>query len=327
MVGGSAASASGGAATAGRLAAQPGRAPARQAASPACPWLSQSLSVSARVKLLMAQMTLANKITVVEGQGTSELISAVAAANPHTVVVIDAGAPVAMPWIHQVAGVVDAWYPGESNGTALASVLYGGTDPSGHLPVTFPQDLSQVLAATPAQFPGVDGQVDYSEGLDVGYRWYDTKSITPLFPFGYGLSYTRFSYSHLRVRTASQRSQAAGSRAASGQAAAQVRVSALVTNTGQAAGADIAQLYLGDPAVAGEPPRQLKGFRKVTLRPGQSARVSFLLDGHDLSYWNDAADGWVIPAGAFRVYLGDSSALADLPLQGSFTVTGSASGR
>ena len=104
-----------------------------------------------------------------------------------------------------------------------------------------------------------------------------------------------------------------------------VRVSALVTNTGQVAGADIAQLYLGDPAVAGEPPRQLKGFQKVTLRPHQSTRVSFLLDGHDLSYWKDAADGWVIPAGGFRVYLGDSSALAGLPLRGSFTVTGSSS--
>src|SRR5690348_5294011 len=99
-----------------------------------------------------------------------ELISAVAAANPHTVVVVNAGAPVAMPWLSQVAAVVDAWYPGESNGTALASVLYGNTNPSGHLPVTFPQSLSQVPAATPQQFPGVNGKVHYSEGLNVGYR-------------------------------------------------------------------------------------------------------------------------------------------------------------
>jgi beta-glucosidase len=128
-----------------------------------------------------------------------ELISAVAAANPHTVVVIDAGAPVTMPWLGQVAAVVDAWYPGGSNGAALASVLYGATDPSGHLPVTFPRRLSQVPASAPAQFPGVGGQVQYSEGIDVGYRWYDARNLTPLFPFGYGLSYTSFAFSDLRV--------------------------------------------------------------------------------------------------------------------------------
>ena len=124
----------------------------------------------------------------------NELISAVAAANPHTVVVIDAGAPVVMPWINQVASVVDAWYPGESNGTALAAVLFGQVNPSGHLPVTFPVGLSQVPASTPAQFPGVNGKVEYSEGVDVGYRYYDAKNETPLFPFGYGLSYSHFAF-------------------------------------------------------------------------------------------------------------------------------------
>ena len=108
----------------------------------------------------------------------NELISAVAAANPHTVVVVDAGAPVVMPWLSQVAAVVDAWYPGESNGTALASVLFGQVDPSGHLPVTFPEDLSQVPAFSPAQFPGVNGEVQYSEGIDVGYRYYDASNET-----------------------------------------------------------------------------------------------------------------------------------------------------
>ena len=107
--------------------------------------------------------------------------------------VVDAGAPVTMPWINQVSSVVDAWYPGESNGTALASVLFGQTDPSGHLPVTFPTDLSQVPASTPSQFPGTGGEVQYSEGIDVGYRYYDANNETPLFPFGYGLSYTTFS--------------------------------------------------------------------------------------------------------------------------------------
>jgi len=240
-----------------------------------------------------------------------ELISAVAAANPHTVVVIDAGAPVTMPWLGQVAAVVDAWYPGESNGAALASVLYGATDPSGHLPVTFPRSLSQVPASTPAQFPGVGGQVQYSEGIDVGYRWYDARNLTPLFPFGYGLSYTTFAFSDLRVTPP----QLAGR-------GAPVTVTARVTNTGPVTGAEVAQLYLGDPAAAGEPPRQLKGFQKVTLRPGQSAVVSFRLDRHDLSYWNDSANGWVVPDGGFRVYVGDSSALSGLPLRGGFTVTG-----
>jgi beta-glucosidase len=240
-----------------------------------------------------------------------ELISAVAAANPHTVVVIDAGAPVTMPWLGQVAAVVDAWYPGESNGAALASVIYGATDPSGHLPVTFPRSLSQVPASTPAQFPGVGGQVQYSEGIDVGYRWYDAQNLTPLFPFGYGLSYTSFAFSDLRVTP----SQLVGR-------GALVHVTARVTNTGPVTGAEVAQLYLGDPATAGEPPRQLKGFQKVTLGPGRSAVVSFTLDGHDLSYWSDPANGWVVPAGGFRVYVGDSSALSGLPLRGGFTVTG-----
>jgi beta-glucosidase len=238
-----------------------------------------------------------------------ELISAVAAANPRTVVVIDAGAPVSMPWLGQVSAVVDAWYPGESNGTALASVLYGSTDPSGHLPVTFPRDLSQVPAATPAQFPGVNGQVQYSEGLDVGYRWYDSKDITPLFPFGYGLSYTSFAFSDLRITPAATRGSSPT-----------VQVSAVVTNTGKTAGSEVAQLYLGDPPAAGEPPRQLKGFQKVNLKPGQSATVHFTLDKHDLSYWSDSANGWVVPSGGFQVQVGDSSALAGLPLRGGFTV-------
>ena len=237
----------------------------------------------------------------------NELISAVAAANPHTVVVVNAGAPVAMPWLSQVASVVDAWYPGESNGTALAAVLFGSVDPSGHLPVTFPADLSQVPASTPAQFPGVNGKVLYSEGIDVGYRYYDANHETPLFPFGYGLSYTSFRFSGLRITR---------------QAGRQVTVSATITNTGRVAGSDVAQLYLSDPAAATEPPRQLKGFQKITLRPGQSCPVRFSLNSHDLSYWNSAANRWVVPAGQFGVYLGDSSALAGLPLHGGFSVAG-----
>ena len=253
-----------------------------------------------------------------------ELISAVAAANPHTVVVVDAGAPVAMPWLSQVAAVVDAWYPGESNGTALSSVLFGKVDPSGHLPVTFPKNLDQVPASTPSQFPGVNGQVDYSEGIDVGYRHYDASDETPLFPFGYGLSYTTFRFSHLRITPNSVQNATSNPGATScqcnGQGSHQVTVSATVTNSGKIAGADVAQLYLAEPAVAGEPPRQLKGFERVHLAPGASTTVEFALNGHDLSYFNDAANGWVVPDGRFGVYVGDSSGLSDLPLRASFIV-------
>jgi len=235
-----------------------------------------------------------------------ELISAVAAANPHTVVVVNAGAPVSMPWLGQVAGVLDAWYPGQASGTALASVLFGRTDPGGHLPVTFPAALSQVPASTTAQFPGNGSTVQYSEGVDVGYRWYDAKGITPLFPFGYGLSYTRFAFSHLSV----SRQVTDGTQ--------DVRVSAVVTNTGHRTGSEVAQLYLGDPPGTGEPPRQLAGFRRVSLAPGASARVSFTLTPQDMSWWSDAAHGWTQTAGSYRVYVGGSSALTDLPLRGSF---------
>ena len=201
-----------------------------------------------------------------------ELISAVAAANPHTVVVVDAGAPIVMPWLNQVSSVLDAWYPGQSNGTSLAQVLFGRVDPSGHLPVTFPTSLSQVPASTPAQFPGTNGTVQYSEGVDVGYRWYDHQHLTPLFPFGFGLSYTRFAFSGLRV----------GPQSVDG--VHDVRVSATVTNVGSRSGADVAQLYLGDPRSTGEPPRELVGFQRVRLDPGQSTRVQFTITPRD-TWW------------------------------------------
>ena len=237
-----------------------------------------------------------------------ELISEVAAANPNTVVVIDAGAPIVMPWLNQVSSVLDAWYPGQSNGTSLANVLFGKVDPSGHLPVTFPTSLAQVPASTPAQFPGVNGQVQYSEGVDVGYRWYDAKSLTPLFPFGFGLSYTRFAFTGLRV----------GSQNVDG--VHDVRVSATVTNVGSRSGADVAQLYLGDPSSTGEPPRQLVGFQRVQLNPGQSTHVQFTVTPRDTWWWDDTAGGWDQTVGRYQVYVGDSSAMDDLPLHSGFTL-------
>ncbi|MGH3207734.1 MAG: glycoside hydrolase family 3 C-terminal domain-containing protein, partial [Trebonia sp.] len=200
----------------------------------------------------------------------NQLISAVAAANADTVVVLNTGSAVTMPWLNGVKGVIEAWYPGQNDGNAIAAVLFGDVNPSGKLPVTFPQSLAQVPASTAAQWPGTDGQVQYSEGVLVGYRWYATKQIAPLFPFGYGLSYTSFAYSHLAVRP--------------GRGGYQV--SADVTNTGQRAGADVAQLYVGDPASTGEPAEQLKGYQRVTLRPGQTTRVSFTVTSNDLAWWN-----------------------------------------
>ena len=245
-----------------------------------------------------------------------ELISAVAAANPHTMVVIDAGAPIAMPWLNQVSAVLDDWYPGQSNGTSLARVLFGQVNPSGHLPVTFPTSLSEVPASTPAQFPGIVTNPTALPGPCSTRRastWVtagiDAKHLTPLFPFGFGLSYTRFAYSGLRV----------GPQAVDG--VHDVRVSAIVTNVGSRAGADVAQLYLGDPASTGEPPRQLVGFQRVQLNPGRSARVQFTITPRDTWWYDDGAGGWSQTAGMYHVYVGDSSALANLPLRDAFRMT------
>ncbi|HEY6525111.1 MAG TPA: glycoside hydrolase family 3 C-terminal domain-containing protein [Solirubrobacteraceae bacterium] len=244
-----------------------------------------------------------------------ELIEKVAAVNPHTVVVVNAGAPVTMPWLPQVGAVLDDWYPGQVSGTSLARVLFGRVNPGGHLPVTFPTSLSQVPAASPAQFPGVGGKVQYSEGLDVGYRWYDAKNLTPLFPFGYGLSYTKFAFSNLRIK------------GAPGNGVRDMQVSATVTNIGQRAGSDVAQLYLSDPSAAGEPPRQLVGFQRVSLGAGKSAQVTFTLTPRDTWWWDDSANGWNQSTGQYGLFVGDSSALSGLPLHGGFNLTAAPAAR
>ncbi|MFC1432355.1 discoidin domain-containing protein [Streptacidiphilus sp. N1-3] len=232
------------------------------------------------------------------------LITQVAAANPKTIVVLNTGSAVTMPWVSQVSAVMENWYAGQGVGTALAQLIFGDADFSGKLPITFPQSLADVPAASAAQFPGTGGTVQYSEGLDVGYRWYDAKNKTPLFPFGFGLSYTSFGFSGLQVGTP--------------DAAGNVTVKATVTNTGTREGAEIAQLYLGDPASTGEPARQLKGFQRVDLQPGASQQVSFALTAHDLAYWNTTSNGWTAASGAYQVSVGDSS--RSLPLTGSFTL-------
>jgi beta-glucosidase len=245
----------------------------------------------------------ADRTTLALSGDQDQLVEAVAAANPHTIVVVKSGGPVLMPWASQVPAIVEAWYPGEEDGNAVAAVLFGDVNPSGKLPVTFPASDGQVPASTPQQWPGVNDTAVYSEGLDVGYRYYDASNLTPLFPFGYGLSYTTFSMSHLAV------SRRGG----------KVVVTADVTNTGTRAGAEVAQVYVADPAAAGEPPEQLRGFARVTLRPGQTKQVTITLGQHAFQVWDSTAQKWTTAAGRYTISLGDSS--ANLPLHATVTVS------
>jgi len=236
--------------------------------------------------------------------GQDALISAVAAANPHTIVVMYESSATLMPWANQVAAVLMAWYPGQENGNALAQVLFGDVNPSGKLPVSIPPSASQVPTGTTTQWPGSNGHATYSEGLEIGYRWYDTNNVAPLFAFGYGLSYTSFGYSNLTVSAVSP--------------SGQVQISFDLTNTGTLAGAEVPQLYLGFPAAASEPPKQLKGFQKISLSPGQTQHVTFNLDWEDLANWDATARGWIVTPGVFQVMVGASS--RDIRLTGAFTV-------
>jgi beta-glucosidase len=235
------------------------------------------------------------------------LIARVAAANPNTVVVLDTGGPVLMPWLHSVRGVLEAWYPGQQDGSALAALLFGDVDPSGHLTETFPARQSQLPIRTTAQWPGVTkpGQKQpdssYSEGLLVGYRWYQAKHLAPLFPFGFGLSYTRFAFSSLHVR----------------QRGSKELVSFRLRNVGHRAGADVAQVYVGDPRSAGEPPEQLKGFMRITLRPGKSQQVTIPLAPVAFAHWSTSAATWTVSPGRYTISVGDSS--AHLSLSASVT--------
>jgi beta-glucosidase len=237
------------------------------------------------------------------------LIEQVAAANPNTIVVLETGGPVLTPWSDKVAGLVEAWYPGEWGGKAIARVLFGDADPGGRLPVTFPQNENDIpTAGDPEKYPGVAEQVKYKEGVLVGYRWYDKNGIQPAFPFGYGLSYTSFGYGGMRVT----RGQNGG-----------VTVSVTVRNTGARAGADVPQLYLGLPQPSPDvvqPPRELKGFRKLSLAPGESQRVTFQITPRDLSYWSTGANGWRIARGCYRLAVARSS--RDLVDQATLAVGG-----
>jgi beta-glucosidase len=257
----------------------------------------------------------------------NQMIEAVAAANPRTVVVLTGG-PVTMPWLHHVAGVLEMWEPGATFGTAVASLLFGDSDPSGRLPITFPASDSQGPGATAAEYPGITDlqtgasddydqleQEDYNEGVDVGYRWYETHGQQPLFPFGFGLSYTTFTHrivGHLTGRDGD------------------VLVAVADTNRGHTAGADVVQGYVHDPTSTGEPPEQLRAFEKVWLAPGQTKVVTLEFRPSAFAYWNSGpatgttpgttspttptampspqpAGHWTIAPGIYRIDIGSSS--------------------
>ncbi|HOX05511.1 MAG TPA: glycoside hydrolase family 3 C-terminal domain-containing protein [Planctomycetota bacterium] len=220
------------------------------------------------------------------------LIRAVAAANPRTVVVLGVGAPVTMPWLDEVAGLVLAYYPGQEGGEALARVLVGEVNPSGRLPVTFPKRYED--NPTFLHYPGTR-EAFYGEGVFVGYRYYDRKGVEPLFPFGFGLSYTEFEYRGLKIPRAVR-------------IGATVPVEVTVTNVGRVAGKETVQLYVSDPeATLPRPVKELKAFRKVALRPGQSRRVRFELDSRAFAFYDPYAKRWTVEPGRFEILVGSSS--------------------
>jgi beta-glucosidase len=241
-----------------------------------------------------------------------ELINQVVAANPHTIVVLVSGSPVEMgPWLQKVPAVLQAWYGGSEAGTALARVLFGDVNPSGKLPCTFPKHLSDTPAAAfgAEAYPGVNGQEYYREGLLVGYRWYDTKNIEPLFPFGYGLSYTTFKYSNLKLTP--------GDQSKGVWATAQFDI----TNTGARDGAEVAQLYIhqNQPTLT-RPEKELKGFQKIALKAGETKTVTIPLAQRAFAYYDPDQKGWVAEAGAFQILIGSSS--RDIRLQDTFKLAG-----
>jgi beta-glucosidase len=243
-----------------------------------------------------------------------DLVAKVAAANPHTIVVLETGNPVAMPWVDNVNAIVEAWFAGSSGDKALANILFGDVNPSGKLPITFPRSESDlphlsIVKPPPNNEPpaGPDHwkrileglpafQTDYNEGLKVGYKWYDAEKKPVLFAFGHGLSYTSYAYSNLKV-TGGER----------------VAVSFTVKNTGSRAGTEIAQVYAGLPAGTGEPPKRLAGWSRVKLNPDESKDVTVELDPLFLSIFDTTHHGWSRPSGDYTILVGGSS--VDLLLQ------------
>jgi beta-glucosidase len=230
--------------------------------------------------------------------GQDDLIDAVAQANPHTAVVLETGNPVTMPWLQRVGAVVQAWYPGQRGGQAIARILTGDVNPSGRLAMTFPASTEQLPRPTIPGFDpahrGVFGlgapvapfAFDVNEGSDVGYRWFERTRARPLFPFGFGLSYTSFTYAR-----------------ATFQGGDGVRVRVRLTNSGSRQGTEVAQLYVAPPGRT----HRLAGWARVDLAPGESRTVEIVADPRILASWDDSAHGWRRPAGNYRVFVGRSA--------------------
>ncbi len=223
------------------------------------------------------------------------LIEAVAAANPRTVVVLNTGGAVLMPWLDRVSAVLEDWYPGQEDGAAIAAVLSGRVDPSGRLPITFPANESETPQRSPSTFPGVDGTVHFGSVLDIGYRWYQSHDVTPLFAFGYGLDYTNFALSKPSVTTTSS--------------GIDVRIA--VTNVGERSGDDVVQVYVKDPASTDEPPEQLRAFERVLVAPSQTKGLVLEIPWSRLRVFEHGA--FTLVAGEYGVGVGQSS--ADLSYQ------------
>jgi beta-glucosidase len=244
-------------------------------------------------------------------QNQDALISAVAAANPNTVVVLATSGPVTMPWIDSVPSVLEAWYAGQAQGRAVASVLYGDVNPSGKLPVTFPVSDEQATTIGPLNpfdiFDVLSPTVDYTDGVFVGYKNYVTRGAVPLFPFGHGLSYTQFGYSNLSLPDTVDDADPTGN------------VSVQVANLGTRTGEETVQVYVGSlPGDVPTPTRQLAGYGSITLRPGGVGTVNIALDPRSLQYWDDEADEFVTPTGPLSIFVGSS--VSDTRLVGQMTV-------
>jgi beta-glucosidase len=219
-----------------------------------------------------------------------DLIAAVAAANPKTVVVLETGGPVTMPWLDKVPAVLEAWYPGTSGGEAIASVLFGEVNPSGHLPATFPASEAQLPRPKLDGYPDVPDRrfdVEYREGAAVGYKWFDLKGLKPLFPFGHGLSYTDFAFSGLSAGTKGGVLQA----------------SFTVKNVGRLAGKEVAQVYVSPLKAKWEAPKRLAGFHKVDLQPGAEAKATITVDPRLLAMYDSASKTWKVAKGGYKVIL------------------------
>lgn len=236
--------------------------------------------------------------------GQDELIVAVEKANPHTVVVLNTGNPVTVSkWIDSTPALLDMWYGGQEGGRALAAVLFGDANPSGKLPVTFPKKLEDTPAY--ANYPGKDLKTTYSEGIYVGYRYYDTKNVEPQYPFGFGLSYTTFQYSNLKLQ------------AGPGDEPAKVTLN--LKNTGSRPGAEVVELYVHDGhSKIDRPSHELKAFQRVQLKPGQTQTVSFQLGRGAFSYWSPESHTWTVDPGKFGIEIGSSS--RDIRLRGDLEV-------